>query len=70
MKIDKKKVQLLLAKQCKTMRELSVDAGFSRQWLYLLFSKNRKTLPKTVGKLAAALGVDVEEIIEQTDGRE
>lgn len=70
MKVDKKKVQLLLAKQGKTMSGLSADAGFSRQWLYLFFSKNREKLPKTVGKLAAALGVDVEEIIEQTDGRD
>lgn len=70
MKVDKKKVQLLLAKQCKTMCELSVEAGFSRQWLYLLFSQKRNMMPKTVGRLAAALGVDVEEIIEQTDGRD
>jgi lambda repressor-like predicted transcriptional regulator len=70
MKVDKKKVQLLLAKQCKTMRELSVEAGFSRNWLYMFFSENREKLPKTAGKLAAALGVDVEEIIEQTDGRD
>lgn len=64
MKIDKVKIETILADQGKTKTELSTVCGLSRQNVSTII--NRGTCePKTAGKLAAGLGVPVSEIIKE-----
>ena len=63
MVISKPKIEIILARKQLTASALCETAGFSRNRFYaILNSKN--VSPKTAGKVAATLGVDVTEIIE------
>lgn len=62
MKIDKEKVLIVLSRKNKTLSWLTDKVGYSRVSIYSLFNAKNNT-PKTVCKLAGALGVDVEEIL-------
>ena len=64
MKIDVKKLDLALARQCKSTIDL--HNGTSPQTLKRI-RRGEEVKPKTVGRIARALGVDVEEIIEKED---
>lgn len=61
MKLDKNAVSLLLAQRKMTLREAARRANMSDRTIYKGFKKG--ITPKPVGKLAAALGVDPEDII-------
>lgn len=62
MTIDTRKFDIALARNIMTKSELAEGAGISRQRLQsILNSKN--VSPVSVGRIAAALGVDVTEII-------
>ncbi len=61
MRIDPKKIDLFLAKSCMSERDLR--NGTSPQIL-LRIRREMEIKPKTAGKIAKALGVDVTEIIE------
>lgn len=63
MTIDRKKVDLFLAKKKLTVTELCEIAGYSRNRFYTVMN-SKKISPKTAGKIAEALDVDVTEIIE------
>lgn len=63
MRVDPKKLELYLAKAC--MSESDLRTGTSPQTL-LKIRKGMEVKPKTVGKIAIALGVDVIDIIENT----
>ncbi len=63
MRVDPKKLELYLAKAC--MSESNLRAGTSPQTL-LRIRKGMEVKPKTAGKIALALGVDVIDIIENT----
>lgn len=60
MKIDKGKLDIILAKKCMSLTDLrgKLSAGT------LTRIRSAEVTTKTVGKLAAALGVDPAEIIE------
>ena len=60
MKLDKNKYALVCARTCKGTKDL-VEAGIPRGTLGRMFSKELR--PATAGKIAAALGVDVTEIL-------
>lgn len=63
MTVSKQKIDIILANKRMNAKELCETIGISRNRFYtVLNSKNVN--PKTVGRLAAALGVDVTEIIE------
>lgn len=62
MKISKGKLELVLARGCKSITDLRL--GTSPQTLTKA-SKGGNLRPSTVGRIAKALGVDVAEIIEQ-----
>ena len=62
MKISTKRLDLMLAKKCLVMSELKT--AVSPQTLKRV-RKGEELLPKTVGKIARAIGVDVLEIIEE-----
>lgn len=62
MRIDRDKVELAMARKKMTQEELAEAYGVTRSGMAsVLRSLNVK--PTTVGRLAAALGVDPEEII-------
>ncbi len=62
MKIKLDQLDLLLAKQCKSTTDLRT--GISPQTISRI-RKGQEVLPKTVGKVARALGVDPADIIEK-----
>ena len=66
MKISKNKLNLALARKQWNQRDLRDNAIVSAQTI-LNLNKGKSVLPATVGKIAAALGVDVTEIIEDED---
>lgn len=59
MKLDHNKLDILRARNCLTMSQLAKAAGVSTA--SIVRSKNPSVI--TVGRVARALGVDVEEII-------
>lgn len=61
MRIDKSALELLRAKNCMSASELTRVAKISSGTLQR--AQNGDVNPKVVGKLAAALGVDPEDII-------
>jgi len=63
LKIDNRKLDLVLARQRKSLRELRTE-GVSPQTLTRI-RRGEDVKPKTAGGLAAALGVDVLDIIQQ-----
>lgn len=66
MRIDKQKLNVILAEKGLTMGEAAKKSGLSRGRFTLIV--NSETLrPKTVGKIAKGLGVQIEEIIDMED---
>ncbi len=66
MKISKSKLNIALARKQWNQRDLRDNAIVSAQTI-LNLNKGKSVMPATVGKIAAALGVDVTEIIEDED---
>ena len=66
MKISKSKLNLALARKQWNQRDLRDNAVVSSQTI-LNLNNGKEVLPATVGKIAAALGVDVTEIVEEED---
>lgn len=66
MKISKSKLNIALARKQWNQRDLRDNAIVSAQTI-LNLNKGKSVMPATVGKIAAALGVDVTEIIEEED---
>ena len=62
MKIDVKKLNLLLARKCMAMSDLR--DGSSPSTLRKI-SRGEEVKPATVGRIARALGVDVAELVEE-----
>lgn len=62
MKVSKTKLELVLARECKTITDLRL--GTSPQTLTKA-SKGGNLRPSTVGRIAKALGVDVTDIVEE-----
>lgn len=62
LKINKTKLDLFLARECKTITNLR--SGISPQTLAKA-QKGENMRPYTVGRIARALGVDVADIIEE-----
>ena len=64
MKISKIKLNIALARKLWNQRDLRDNAIVSAQTI-LNINKGKTVLPATAGKIAAALGVDVTDIIEE-----
>ena len=64
MKISKNKLNIALARKCWNQRDLRDNAVVSSQTV-LNINNGKSVMPATVGKIAAALGVDVTELIEE-----
>lgn len=63
MTVSKEKVNIILAKKQTTISTLCENEGFSRARFYAILNSKNVT-PKSAGRVASALGVDVTEIIE------
>lgn len=64
MKLDKTRLEVILARRCTSYRALR--SAVSPQTITKIRSGEDVT-PRAVGKIAKALGVDVEEIIAKED---
>lgn len=65
MRISAIKIETLLAEQGMTKATLSEKCGISRQNISTIVRRGTCE-PKTAGKLAAGLGVGVEDLIERS----
>lgn len=63
MKVNRNKLDIAMARACITRKELAVAAGMPAHSLDNMF-RERNVRPTTLGKVARALGVDVEELME------
>lgn len=61
MKMNKTAVELLLAKNQLSVREMTRKAGISTKTYYN--GCNKEILPMNIGAIASALGVDPKEIV-------
>jgi len=64
MKIDRSKLILSFAKSCLSMREISELSGVGAVTLTRISRGTQEPIPRTVGKIARALNVTVEELIQ------
>lgn len=64
MRLNRMKIQLLMAKCCFNQASLAMKAGISRQTLSAVMN-GRNCRPDLLGKISKALDVEPEEIIEQ-----
>ena len=64
MKIDTKKVAVILAEQGLTKTALAVRSGVSRQNISTILGRGTCE-PATAGKLATGLGIPVTEIVKE-----
>lgn len=63
MKIDKKKLNIVMARMCLSTSEIAEKAGMPKPTLSGAIA-GKPVKPWTAGKIAKALGVDVTDIIE------
>lgn len=63
LKLKIEKYNLLLASKCMTISELSTSSGISTVTLRKLYN-GKAGRPQTIGKIARALNVPVEELIQ------
>ena len=64
LKLNVKELKLAQARACLTITELSKKANLGKGTLEKIFNGQRSATPKTIGKLAKALNVDVTKIIK------
>lgn len=64
MQINKEKLQLAMANACMNISELSQKADISRFSLNAYSNGTRNPKPVTVGKIAKALNVKVEDLVD------
>lgn len=62
--LDKKKIAVIMAKKELSLSQIAEKMGTTLQAVVRLMSNTAGVLPTTVGRLAKALEVEVEEIIE------
>lgn len=64
MKLSVKKLNLLLANKVMPIEELSKESGVSRVTIARMRAGIQEPRPQTLGKIARALGVKVEDLLE------
>lgn len=64
MKLNTWKIKMLLAEREMSQSDLAIKIGVNRQQVNDLLSRETCTL-KTLGRIAKALGVSVEEIVKE-----
>lgn len=66
MKLDKCKIQVILAEKEMNQSELAIKIGANRQQVNEILSRGTCSL-KTLGRISKALNVPVSEIIKEDD---
>lgn len=66
MRIDEKKLNLLLCDKCMSIADLASTVGVARGAIYATLNRNQQR-PKTIGNIAKALGVRAADLIEDDD---
>lgn len=64
MKVDRKKLELAMARACMESRDLPAAAGLPRPTVQNAIV-GKGVRPSTLGRIARALGVDPEEIVKE-----
>lgn len=64
MKIDRKKVEIAMARACMSVNDIADTSGVNKRSVSK-FLNGCEARPVSVGKIAKALGVDVTEIIAE-----
>ncbi len=62
-KLDLKKLKLVVISRGYSVNEIAEKAGLARQTISRLLNNEKSVRPSTAGKLAKALEIDVESII-------
>lgn len=65
LKIDTHKLAIEMARNCLSFEKLSKSAGISRTTLQRIKSGRQIARPQTIGKLAKALEVKVEDLLKE-----
>lgn len=68
MKINATKLKFAMARKCMSSRDLAKSANVSYDSVVSFLSRRRDTTTKTLGKIAKALDVDPETLIDQKLG--
>lgn len=66
MKVDRNKLKIAMAKACMNSGDVQKASGLKRPTLNNVIT-GRGVTPATLGKVAKALGVEVEEILEKEE---
>lgn len=66
MKVDRKKLELAMARACMNSADLPTAAGLPRPTVQNVIV-GKGVRPATLGRIAKALGVDPEELIQKED---
>lgn len=64
MNVSKQKIYVFMAEKCINISELANLTNLSINTIYSVINHKRQPKPSTVGKIAKALNVDVEKILE------
>lgn len=64
MKVDRKKLELAMARACMESADLPAAAGLPRPTVQNVIS-GRSVRPATLGRIAKALGVDPAELLKE-----
>jgi transcriptional regulator with XRE-family HTH domain len=67
MYLNLKKFKLAQAKSCLSTSELSKKSGLGTNTIWKIISGKSVARPKTIGKLAKALNINVEELIKDDE---
>lgn len=67
MRMNKSAVEIIMADQVISMEKLSVLVGVKRSGLSRVINSKSNVRPVTAGRIARALNVPVEQIIEQEE---
>lgn len=65
MKIDKRKLNIYVAKTCKNISEIASDVGINAVTLNRILAGAQQPRRSTIGKLAKALCVEVTDILDE-----
>lgn len=65
MKLDKNKTQLCIAEKKKSISSICISSGLSHSTVIRAISGKTSPRPATLGKIADAIGVDLELILEK-----
>lgn len=65
MNVNKRILNIYIAKSCKSIKEIASDAGIDAVTLNRILSGMQQPRRSTIGRIAKALHVDVTEILEE-----